>query len=133
MFSRSLFSAGIAIGLVLLAGCRAGKLNVSETVHLDDKTTAHAFTLPAQSKAQTVKIEFSSDKEVSVYVMKESDAPEKDESSPITADPTKAIAKKVGSKGDTLTAEIPANTSSRVIIRFGGGSKTDVKIKITNQ
>jgi hypothetical protein len=124
-------SIAVAVGLVSLTGCRPGKLDETRTLSLGGDVVAQGLDLPAQSKPQTINIEFSSSAgEVSVYLFKEDDA--KGEDGLTSANPTKAIAKKTNSKGDSFSAEVPPNTSTRVIIR-GGGNKTDVTIKVTNQ
>jgi hypothetical protein len=124
------FSLSIA-ALVLLSGCGAGKLDVSKTMALGANVEAMSIDLDPQSKPQTLYIEFTSNGgEVSVYVFKEEDA--KGEEGIAVARPTKAIAKKMDSKGDNFTAEIPANTATRVIVRCGGRT-AEVKIRVTNQ
>jgi hypothetical protein len=124
-------SIAVAFGLVFLTGCGAGKLDETRTLSLDVGDAAKSIDLQAQSKPQTINVEFSSTgSEVSVYLFKEEDA--KGEDGLTSANPTKALAKKTNSKGDSFSAEVPPNTATRLIVR-SGGSKTDVKLKITNQ
>lgn len=128
MPSRLVLIAILAIVLAPLAGCGPGKLNESRNLSLDPGD-AKAMDLPAVSKPQKLKIEFSStDAEVTVLVFKESDAAGDD--GLLSSDPKKAIEKKTG-KGETFTVDIPENTATRVIVR-GATKKTDVSLKVTN-
>jgi hypothetical protein len=121
----------VTVGILLLSGCGAGKLEVSKTMALGANVEAMSIDLDAQSKPQTLYIEFTSNGgEVSVYVFKEEEA--RGEDGLATARGTKAIAKKTDSKGDNFTADIPANTATRVIVRCGGRT-AEVKIRVTNQ
>lgn len=131
MLHRLFPSALVAVALVWLAGCGPAKLNVNKTLELDSDGV-NSIDLPAEPKPQKITVEFSSsDGEVSVYVFKEDDA--KGEAgllaAPAKAD--KALAKQTGQAG-SLTADIPENTPTRVIVR-SEGKKTNVTLKITNQ
>ncbi len=114
---------------MLLPGCGPAKLNESRTIELDSGD-AKAIDLDGQHKAQTVTVEFSSpNAEVSVYLFKADDA--KGDDGLLGADPSKALAMKKG-KSDTLSAEVPADTPTRVILR-NATEKTSVNVKISNQ
>jgi|SRR5579872_4694597 len=130
MLSRLVTLSVLALGVLLLAGCGPAKLNETKTLNLNGEFPARAIDLPAQSKPQTIYIEFTSNGgEVSVYVFKEEDAKGDDM---VSARATKAIAKVTDSKGDNFSVEIPENTATRVVVR-GGGRTADVNLKITNQ
>ncbi len=124
-------SRAVAVGLIFLVGCGPGRLDETKTLSLGVNDAAQSIDLPAQSKLQTINVEFSSpESEVSVYLFKEEDA--RGEDGLTSANPTKALAKKTNSKGDSFSAEVPPNTATRLIVR-AGGNKTDVKLRITNQ
>lgn len=131
MLIRLLSSLSVIIGIACLSGCGAGKLNENKTLILNGEFSAKSIDLPSQSKPQTLYVEFTSKGgEVSVYIFKEEDA--KGEDGLANARATKALAKKIDSKGDTLSADIPENTPSRVIVR-SGGRDAEVNLKISNQ
>ena len=130
MLSRLL---ALAISILLLAGCGPAKLDVSKTYNVGPNNPAQGIELAAQSKPQTINIEFSSSAgEVSVYVLKKSDYPDPDGNDLVTADSKKAIAAKKG-KAESFSAEIPENTAVWVAILNVGSEKSDVQIKINNK
>lgn len=122
----------LAVSTLLLTGCGPAKLDVSKTYSVGGDTPAQGIELNAQSKPQTINIEFSSSAgEVSVYVLKKSDYKDVDDLP--AADSKKAIATKKG-KAETFTAEIPENTAVWVaILKQFGSEKSDVQIKINNK
>jgi hypothetical protein len=121
--------APAALCLLFLAGCGPAALNVSKTLDLETDE-ARAIDLDAQSKPQKITVEFkSSEGDVSVFLFKEEDA--KGDEGLLTSDPTKAIEKKKG-KEDSFSADVPANTPVRVIVR-GAAKKTKVDVKVTNK
>src|SRR6266700_2315065 len=98
----------VALVAFVFAGCGPAKLDESKTLSLSGETPAKSIDLDAQSKPQTITVDFSSSAgDVSVLVFKKSDAPTDDDL--LSAPPNKAIAMKKG-KADTFTAEIPENT-----------------------
>jgi hypothetical protein len=119
----------VALGLVALAGCGPGKLDVSKTLEVDSGE-GRAVDCPAVAKPQTIAVEFtSSDADVNVYLFKEEDA--KGEDGIVTSDASKALGKARGKTGN-FSAEVPENTATRVIVR-GAAKKTKVDIKVTNK
>jgi hypothetical protein len=124
MLARPL--ALISLALLLAAGCGPPKLAVDRSFSLDARD-AKMFDLPAVSKPQKVTVQFtSSAAEVHVLVFKEEDA----QDDPFAADAKKALVEKKGKEG-SVTADVPANTATRVIVR-GASDKTDVTLKMTN-
>ena len=86
--------------------------------------------LDAQSKPQNITVEFeSTDSPVTVLLIKDSDLDKDDEGG--FAAPKKALAFKQGEKSGSFTAEVPANTATRVVVR--SSNKTNVKLHITNK
>jgi hypothetical protein len=115
-----------AAGLVALSGCGPAKLDVTKTYTMDG--TPQLVILDAQPKPQKITVEFeSTGAEVTVLLIKKSDCPEGEEAFVPTA---KAIASKKDKSG-TITGEVPEKTETLVIVR--GGTKTDVKLHITNK
>ena len=130
MLTRSAFVA-LAFGLLATTGCGPGKLDETKTVTLDETHSAASVQLTAQKKSQNITVEFeSSDGEVSVYLFKEEDM--KGDDALIFTPGSKAIEKKSGKSG-SFTAELPASTAARVVVRGAQAKKTDVKLHITNR
>lgn len=123
---------GMALSLLLAAGCGPAKLNETKTLQLNKETMAAGLDLSAQKKPQTVTVEFSSsDGEVSVGVFKMEDL--KDDDAMVIVPSSKAIGNKVvRGKSDTFSVEIPENTATRVVVRGHTAAKTDVTLKVTN-
>jgi hypothetical protein len=120
----------VGVVALVLAGCGPAKLDVSKTYSLNVETPAHSIDLDAQTKPQTINVEFSSSEgDVSVLVFKKSDVPTDDDL--LIAEPKKAIAMKKG-KTETFTVDIPENTPVRIIVRMEL-KKTDVQLKVTNK
>jgi hypothetical protein len=131
MFSRAVPVVLLAVGSLFLAGCGPGKLDVSKTYDLDSGE-AQAIDCPAVGKPQTIKADFtSSECDVNVFLFKEEDAKASDPDSILTAQSSKALAKASGKSG-SLSAEVPENTATRVVVR-GASKKTKVDVKVTNQ
>jgi hypothetical protein len=131
MFLRPFASLVAGLWILGLAGCGPARLNETRTWSLTSGTSARALDLPAQPKPQTITVEFSSTaNEVSVYLFKADDA--KGEDGIAFADSKLALGGKSKSKGDSFSAEVPANTATRLIAR-SGGRDTEVTIKVTNQ
>ena len=129
MFARP-FAFLLASGLVALSGCGPAKLDVEKTYTLDSGD-AKIVLLDAQSKQQNITVAFeSTDSPIIVLLLKDSDLQKDDDGSFMAT--SKAVAFKSGEKNSSFTAEVPANTASRVIIR-GAASKTTVKVHITNK
>jgi len=113
----------------VLPGCGPGKLEESRTWDLDGGE-ARALDLPAVSKPQKINVEFtSSEGDVSAFVFKEEDVKGEDGLRNADINAKKAIASKT-SKGETFSADVPENTSTRVIIF--AKRKTTVNLKVTN-
>lgn len=126
---RRLLPAG-AIALVL-AGCGPAKLDVSKTYSVGGDTPVQGFELDAQSKPQTLTIEFSTaGDEVEVVVFKKSDVPTIDDVQ--LTDVKKALGSKRG-KAETFTVDVPDNTATWVAVASRGGEKRDVQLKVTNK
>jgi hypothetical protein len=116
----------LAAGLVALSGCGPAKLDVTKTYTLDG--APQMVILDAQPKPQKITVEFeSSAAEVTVMLIKKSDVPEGEESFVPIA---KAIVSKKDKTG-TITGDVPEKTETLVLVR--GGTKTDVKLHITNK
>jgi hypothetical protein len=123
-------SVALALAIFFLAGCGPDRLDVTKKVTVSPGD-AKAFDLPAQKEPQTVNIEFSTSGEpASVLLFKEDDA--KGEDNILLASETKALGKVMISKGDKFSAEVPANTATRVIVRAHAKS-TEVTVKINNR
>jgi hypothetical protein len=130
VLARLTFSCLLVVGLLTVAGCGPAKLDVTKTYTLEPGD-GRAIDLDAQSKAQTLNVDFSSTAgEINVLVMKKDDAPSDDDL--LTADAAKALASKLKAKEGTVTAEVPANTAVRVIIR-DAAKTSEVKVHVTNQ
>lgn len=119
----------LALGL-LLTGCGPAKLNETKTLKLDKETMATSLSLPAQSKPQTITVEFnSSEGEVTVGVFKKEDIKTDDDMTTVAL--SKALASKKG-KSESFTVDVPENTATRVVARGHTAAKTDVTVKVTN-
>jgi hypothetical protein len=130
MFNRHILLALLAPVLLLLSGC-ADKLNITKSYEVSS-VESKAIELPAQKVAQTINIDFSATGDaVSVLVFKEEDSPPGDRAIS-NADATKALGKKINSKADKFSVDVPANTATRVVI-WGTGKKSEVTIKIDNK
>jgi hypothetical protein len=117
----------VALALLAPAGCGPAKLNEERTYTMD-ATEVQTLDLPAIAQPQTVTVEFSSSASpASVYLLQNFKA---DDAQMI---PTKdqILATKQGKEG-TFSADVPAKTATRVLIR-GLSAKTEVKLKVTNK
>jgi hypothetical protein len=115
--------------LAAAAGC-ADKLRYERTFTLpEDGARSRELKLPPQSVAQTVRIAVTADQPVDVYVL-----PEKDLQRLDAKDwGSKAIASKQGVTAETLTADIPAEQETAVVVTLGSGTaKAQVTVKMTN-
>ncbi len=120
----------LAASMLAAGGCGAGKLNETRTFELLVSGDANAIDLPAQSSVQRITVEFtSSNTEVTTLIFREADA--KGEEGLTDSDPALALAKETAKSG-SFTAEVPANTPTRVIVR-GAIKKTSVELKVTNR
>jgi len=123
-------SVAAALLLASINGCGPAKLNDTRTLNLDGFGDIQVLELDPQPKPQTIRVEFStSGGEVSVFLYKEEDV--RGNEGVVNANPAKAIAKSTKKKEDNISAEVPPNTATRVVIECGS-KKTEVKIKITN-
>jgi hypothetical protein len=130
VFARAVFAGFLAIAVLQLAGCGPAKLYEKKQYQMEPGL-ARAMDLSAQSKPQTLSVEFSSsDGKVSVLVVKQEDAPSEDDLIGVPA--SKAIASKVRETSGSFTAEVPANTATRVIVR-DAEKNTDVTLHVTNR
>jgi hypothetical protein len=122
-------SAVVVAGLLGLAGCGPAKLDVNHTLSIEPGE-AKALDLKAQPKPQAVTVEYDSAAvEVTVGLFKAADVPDADmEAVPLT----KALKGETGKKDGTFTADVPADTATRVVVR-GANKKTDVKLHVTNR
>lgn len=119
----------LMLAVFVLPGCGPGKLDQSRTWELDGGES-RALDLPAVSKPQKINVEFSSSEgDVSAFVFKEEDAKGEDGLRNADINAKKAIVYKT-SKADTLSADVPENTPTRVIIF--AKQKTTVNLKVTN-
>jgi hypothetical protein len=126
VFTRSVaFLAAVA--LMGFSGCGPARLDETKTIQLDGGE-ANSIDLDPITKPQTVKAEFESTaSDVTVLIFKDD---VKDDQ--LTTEPAaKALAKETGKSG-TVTAEVPANTGVRVVVR-GAAAKTSVKLHVTNK
>ena len=131
MTRRNLFAAVAAVGLLMAVGCGPNKLNVVKSFDLSTERPAVAFDSPAQSATQTVKVEVTSDNAVDVYVLLNApaDAADLDEKD-LRA---KAAASKTGTKGETLSVQVPAGQAVTVWVgRSGTTQKATGTVKLTN-
>jgi hypothetical protein len=129
MLTRLLPAAAIAAVLALAAGCGPDRLNESKSYTIEPMT-GDGFVLPAQPKPQKITVEFnSSECEVTVLLFNYADA--KDDQQALTADAKKALGHQKGKSG-TFTADVPANTETRIVVR-DGVKKTKVDLKVTNK
>jgi hypothetical protein len=126
---RNRLTAPLAAACLLtVAGCGPAKLDVERTWTLDAEP--QMLILEAQPKAQNITVTFdSTDTDVTVLLIKESDIPKDEEGIVPTS---KAIAFKSGKSG-SFTGELPANTAAKVIVRSPGSKKTQVKVHLTNK
>src|SRR5437879_10903204 len=97
----------VALGLLSQTGCGPAKLNETRTWELDGGD-GNSILLPAVSKPQTVKVEFtSSEGEVSVLLVKEDDLPKGSaEDAILGVEASKALGKANGKSGN-YSAEVP--------------------------
>ena len=128
MLARITAAAAMA-GLLTLSGCGPAKLDESRNWTLDPGgDSTRALDLPAQSKPQVLTVDFeSSAAEVNVGVFKDADAAKLDD-----VPWTKAIKAETGKKSGTFTADVPANTATRVVVG-NTTKKTEVKVQVTNR
>jgi hypothetical protein len=130
MSIRSYFFILMTMLFLFLQGCGPAKLDVTKTYELSPGD-AKALELPAQPVAQTIHVEFTSTADkVSVFLYKEADA--KGENGFTSADSTKALGKVLDSKGDKFSAEVPANTATRLIV-YSGPRTTSVTVTVNNK
>lgn len=132
MFHRHAPIALLAIALIWVSGCGPGKLNETRTWELEGDET-RAIDLPAQTKPQTITVEYSSPEEVTVYVFKEEDARGEEGLLNAPANSKKCLppSPKRG-KSESFSVDIPENTATRVVVR-PSGKATKVDLKITNK
>lgn len=118
--------------LALAAGCAAKKINETKTLEpLDKETGARSYEIPAQKKAKTVTVDFSSsDGEVTVLAFKASDIKQDDDM--LTLETTKALGRNKGKAGG-FTVEMPADTAIRIVARGHTAAKTEVTLKVVEQ
>lgn len=130
MLARTVCSC-ILVGTALgFGGCGPARLDETKEYQMEPGL-ARALDLGAQSKPQTLNVEFaSSDGAISVLVVKKDDAPSEDDL--ISVPSSKAIASKVNETSGSFTAEVPANTATRVIVR-DAEKKASVTLKVTNR
>ncbi len=131
MTRRNLFAAVIAVGVLTAVGCGPAKQIVDRTFALSTETPAKTVELPAQGAAQTVKVEVNADNFVDVYVLLNApgDVVNMDEKD-LKA---KAAASKTGTKGETLSVQVPAGQAVTVWVgRSGTTQKATGTVKLTN-
>jgi hypothetical protein len=121
-----LSSAALAVAVVSFAGCGPAKLDVNKTYTLDEPKIV---LLDAQPKVQNIKVDFESDNPVTILLIKDADLAKGEDGSTLPA--SKALASKVNEKSGSFTAEVPANSASRVLLK-NNGAKATVKLHITN-
>jgi hypothetical protein len=126
---RRTTAAGVLLAAVLAAGCQRTLVDKTVTLESGD---IKASILEATSRSQTVNVEVSSAKPIDVWVVLEKDRPEVERKlqRQKAPDPAKVIASERGKSSATVTATIPADQESAVILS-GAMLKTDVKLKIT--
>ena len=128
MVARAILAALMVAGLASLSGCGPAKLDQNSKFMIDAHgTPGHIVELSAQPQPQAITVEFdSSTTEVTVALFKTSD-----EVYPEKIDLAKAIKGAKGKSGK-FTADVPANTETKVVV--GEASKsTEVKLHITNR
>jgi hypothetical protein len=117
--------------LLVATGCSPKPLNETKTYTLDTQVSAHRLDIPANKKAQNITVEFSSsEKDVTVLLLKTSDVPTGEDGITI-AESSKKLAGKRG-KTESFTVEVPADTPTTLIVREHAATKTDVTVKVTS-
>ncbi len=115
-----------------LVGCKAAKLNEDKSFSLSSAADEYLLELIPQKAEQTVSAAVTATEPVDVYVVLKSAAADPRDLKPADRE-KKAVAFKKGVKAETLTAKIPANEASAVLVVLGSGSKkSDVTVKLTN-
>ena len=118
----------LGVGLVALSGCGPAKLDVSKSYELESGES-RVIILDAQPKPQKITVEYDSGSELTVMLIKASDAPAGEEGIVL---PAKAIVSEKGKKTGTLSGDVPEKTEAKVIVR-NPAAKTTVKVRVTNQ
>lgn len=120
----------LAVGLVSVGwpGCGPARLDVVRTIELEP-AVAHLLELPAQSAAQTITVEFSSDQNVHVLLFRAADVPDADAASSVAAN--RALAAQKGTQG-RFAADVPAKTATYLILR-DSPKKARVEVKVSNR
>lgn len=128
MVPRMVVTAVVAAGLVAAAGCGPAKLDETRTYSLDPGgDSGRALDLPAQPKPQTITVTYESAEPVGVGIYKAGDVGEG-----LFVQPAKALKAEAGKTAGTLTADVPENTATRVVVSVET-KKTDVKLHVTNK
>jgi galactose mutarotase-like enzyme len=129
------YRAGLVVVVVSLAGCGPARLKEDRSFTLPDAGTGDrdkVFQLKAQKSEQMIKVEVTATEPVDVYVILTKDAENPADLSEADRE-KKATASRKGVTGETVTAKVPANQASQVLIALGGKSKkADVTVKMTN-
>jgi hypothetical protein len=128
MFAARSVLVAVAFGVLAATGCGPARLKEEKTYSME-VGDAQRIELEPITKPQKLTVEFSSSAaEVSVYLIKDfkpgdsaADMPQK----------AQILAKAQGKEG-TLSADVPENTATRIIIR-DPRAKTDVTVKLTNE
>lgn len=126
-FSRLM---ALATGLLSVgwSGCGPARLDLAKTIELEPGL-AHLLELPAQSAAQTITVEFSSDQDVHVLLFRAADVPDADAALSVAAN--RALATQKGTQG-RFAADVPAKTATCLILR-DSPKKARVEVKVSNR
>lgn len=127
MFARSLTAALAAALTLAAAGCGPPVLDEKRSLSVAPGMP-RAVDLPAVAKPQTVTVRYDAPAAVNVYVLKTADFGDLNAEIPAA----KALAKATGGKAGTLTADVPANTATRVVVD-ATDRKADVELHVTNK
>ncbi len=131
MLARGLVFVAVVSTAFAPVGCGPAILDVAKDVSVSGSEPAKMIDLSAQSQAQKITVEFTSNgSEVSVLLVKEEDA--RGSEAPVDVSASKALGSSMKSKGDTFSANVPPKTATRVIVRFEG-KKADVSVKLSNR
>ncbi|MBX9584649.1 MAG: hypothetical protein K2X87_30470 [Gemmataceae bacterium] len=130
MTARLAAACTLAAGLAALPGCGPGALNVSRTYDLEPGE-ARSIDVDGIGSPQTLVVTYeSSAGPVTVGVFKKADIPQDDDLMTVPA--TKSLAPAGKDDKGTVTAEVPANTPVRVVVR-DPPKKSNVKVHVTNK
>lgn len=127
MIARMAAAAVLLAGLALAGGCGPARLDQNQTAEISPGSPK-LYDLPAVPQPQTVTVEYDSSAgpvEIGIYRAT-------DEEDAETVRPDKALKHAKGESKGSISAEVPANTATRVAVGALKG-KTSVKLHMTNR